>query len=302
MSEALLARRDRIAIVRFNRPDALNAMNRAMAEAYAATLRELDNDPDVRAVVVTGQGRGFCSGADLALLGDGPANIWDNIIPADTADLPGFVRHLSIPAIAAVNAPVAGVGFAYLMGSDVRFLADDATIATSFARLGLVAEYGLSWLRPRVIGLGRSLDVLLTGRALSASDARSLGLVEYVVPSEHLLDAAVAYATDLAENCSPFSVASIKAQIYTDLARDEHTALHDTLARMDASFRYGDLDVALAARDDHRRPNFGPDDRDSVAREETPPRHQKVFRACTGADQRPVTECEIPTRTAFDIE
>lgn len=256
MAEVELERRGRVAIVRFNRPDSMNSMNRAMAEAYAKMLRELDADPETRAIVVTGEGRGFCSGADVSLLGGGADGIWRDIVPASPEDLPGFVRTLSTPVVAAVNGAVAGIGFAYMMFSDIRFIAAEAKIATTFSRLGLVAEYGLSWLLPRTIGLGRSMDVLLTGRALTAPEAKDLGLVEYVVPREELLDAAVAYATDLAENCSPRALAAIKAQLYGDSAREYEQSMKDTLALMDASFRSGDLDEALTARAEQRAPDF----------------------------------------------
>jgi enoyl-CoA hydratase/carnithine racemase len=220
-------------------------------------LRSLDADSSVGAIVVTGSGRGFCSGADVSLLGNGADGIWADIVPP-REDLPGFVRTLSTPVVAAANGAVAGIGFAYLMATDIRFIAAEARIATTFSRLGLVAEYGLSWLLPRLIGVGRTLDVLLTGRALTAAEAKELGLVEYVVPLESLLEAAIAYAEDLATNCSPTSLAVIKAQVYADLDRDAETALTDTLTRMDASFRLGDLDEALAARAEKRPPNFTP--------------------------------------------
>ena len=248
-------RRGRVAIVRFNRPDTLNSMNRALAQAYAAAVRALDADPGVGAIVVTGAGRGFCSGADTSLLGNGAEGIWRDIVPP-REDLPLFVRELNTPVIAAVNGPVAGIGFTYMMACDVRFAAAEARIAAMFPRMGLVAEYGLSWLLPRVIGLGRTLDVLLSGRAMSAAEERDLGLVEYVVPADGLLDAAVAYADDLAVNRSPSALAAIKAQVYADVDRDLDTAISDTLERMDRSFRLGDLDEALAARTEKRPPNF----------------------------------------------
>jgi len=256
-NDVTVEHRGAVALVRLNRPETLNAMTRPMAELYATTLRELDVDPGVRAIVVTGAGRGFCSGADTALLGGGADGIWRHVIPS-REDLPGFVRILATPVITAVNGAVAGVGLAYMMGADVRFAAREAKITTSFAKLGLAAEYGLSWLLPRVIGVGRTLDLLLSSRVITGAEAYDLGLVEYTVPREELLDVALAYATDLAENCSPTAMARIKAQVYADLARTPEEALTDTLTHMDAAFRAADMAEAMAARAEKRSAAFQP--------------------------------------------
>ncbi|WP_250292131.1 enoyl-CoA hydratase-related protein [Frankia sp. CiP1_Cm_nod1] len=244
-----------VAVVRFNRPGTLNAFTRTMGDAYAVAMRQLDRDPRVRAIVVTGSGRGFCSGADVEVLRGGPAAI-RAFIPVQE-DMPSFVHRLSTPVIAAVNGPVAGIGFAYMMGSDVRFAAREAKIATTFARLGLVAEYGLSWLLPRALGVGRALDLLLSGRVITGAEALEMGLVQFAVPVADVFTAAVEYATDLALNCAPTSLAVIKAQVYADLEDNETRALERTARLMDRSFDGPDLAEALSARSESRRPLFG---------------------------------------------
>jgi enoyl-CoA hydratase/carnithine racemase len=252
----LVERHDRVAVVTLNRPGKLNAVTRELSDAYAARMRAADADPDVRAIVVTGAGRGFCAGADLSILSAG-ADALSQFLPP-TEDLPQLALDLRTPVIAAVNGPVAGVGFAYMLGSDIRFAAQGATMSTTFARLGLVAEYGLSWLLPRLIGVPAALDLLLTGRTIDAHEAARLGLVHAVLPPADLLDHAIAYGNDLARHCSPFSLASIKAQVYADAARDRASALADTLERMHHSITRPDLAEAMRARSEQRPPEFGP--------------------------------------------
>jgi enoyl-CoA hydratase/carnithine racemase len=252
----LVDRHEQVTVITLNRPAKLNAVTREMADAYAGHMRAADRDPDVRAIVVTGAGRGFCAGADLSILAAG-ADALSEFLP-EVDDLPQMVLDLRTPVIAAVNGPVAGVGFAYMLGSDVRFAAQGASMSTTFARLGLVAEYGLSWLLPRLLGVPAALDLLLTGRTIDADEAARIGLVQAVLPPERLLDHAITYGQELARSCSPYSLANIKAQVYADAARDRTTALADTLERMHDSIRRPDLAEALRARAEERPARFAP--------------------------------------------
>ena len=254
-SEILVRRVGPVAIVTLNRPAVLNAITHPMAVAYAAALRAADADPSVRVVVVTGAGRGFCSGADLGRLAQGAGAIRRFVVPA--SDLPTVAFRIRKPVICAVNGPVAGIGFAYMMGSDIRFAAADARISTTFARLGLVAEYGLAWLLPRTIGTAWSLDLLLTARTISGAEAARIGLVQYVSTGP-VLDDAVAYATRLAESSSPYSMAAAKAQVYADLDASAEDGIRRAMALMDESFDNPDLAAALAARAEGHPPEFAP--------------------------------------------
>ncbi|MFG3022402.1 enoyl-CoA hydratase-related protein [Streptomyces sp. NPDC048254] len=245
-----------VAVITLNRPEVLNAMTRPMAEAYARALRDADADPGVRAVVVTGAGRGFCAGADLGVLNEG-ADAVRRFLP-DSKDLPDLALRLRKPVVAAVSGPVVGIGFAYMLGSDIRFASRETRISTSFARLGLVAEYGLSWLLPRVVGTPWALELLLSGRTIDAEEAARIGLVHRVTEPGEVLSEAVDYAADLAAGCSPSSLAAIKAQVYADLARPREEALARTLELMDASFDGPDLAEALLARRQKRPPAFQP--------------------------------------------
>jgi enoyl-CoA hydratase/carnithine racemase len=244
-----------VATVTLNRPDRLNALTPEMQVRYADVLRELDADREVRVIVVTGAGRGFCSGADLSALAD--AQRLRTLVPEPRL-LPTSALEVRKPLVAAVNGPVAGIGFAVMLSCDVRFVAAGASITTSFARLGLVAEYGLSWLLPRVVGTGRALEILLSGRTLSAAETERLGLAHEVVADRPVLERALDWAREVAASCSPRSLAVIKRQVYGDLDRGWGDALDRALGLMVESFGWTGLPEALAARAEGRPPAFAP--------------------------------------------
>lgn len=237
---------DGVAVVLLNRPEVLNAITADLARTYAATLRRLDADVSVRAIVVCGAGRGFCAGADLALLG-GDIEDLRRAVPA-REDLPSTSLAPSTPVIAAAHGAVAGIGLAYLLGSDIRFADPDATIAPVFPRLGLVAEYGLSWLLPRLIGLSAASEILLSGRTIKGVEAGTLGLVQHVSAAGHAVEEAVAYARRMTLSCSPWSIAVTKAQLAADLHRGYDAALRNSLELMDESFRRDEFRERIAAR------------------------------------------------------
>jgi enoyl-CoA hydratase/carnithine racemase len=158
-----------VATVTLNRPERLNALTPAMRVQYIGALRRLDADPSVRVVVVTGAGRGFCSGADTGVLASGGESLTS--FAADPANLPTMALGMKKPLVAAINGAVAGIGFSIMLAADVRFVAADAKISSTFARLGLVAEYGSGWLLPRIIGMGRAAEILLSGRTFDGREA-----------------------------------------------------------------------------------------------------------------------------------
>ncbi|MCU1375991.1 MAG: enoyl-CoA hydratase/isomerase [Actinomycetia bacterium] len=220
-----------VAVVTFNRPDRLNAWTLAMETQYFDALATAEADGDVRAIVVTGAGRGFCAGADMDLLSGGPGGL------AGAERRPGvFAATLRTPLIGAINGPAAGVGLAQALLFDVRFAASGAKLTFSFPQRGLVAEYGSSWTLPRLVGTGRALDLLLSARLILAEEALALGLVNWVVPVEEVVDAAVAYGRQLAANCSPASMAVIKAQVARDWDNDLLSAGHEATKLMVRSF------------------------------------------------------------------
>lgn len=251
----LVENRGAVAVITLNRPDRLNALDLDMQLAYIDALDAADADPAIRAVVLTGAGRGFCAGADLGIIAGGPQALKD-LVPS-TAVMPVHALRIRKPVIAAVNGPVAGIGFAYMCCSDFRLVASGTRMSTSFAGLGLVAEYGLSWLLPRLVGLQSAVDLLYTARTLDADEALRIGLVNSVHEPEQLLPEAIALGERLAA-LSPRSLAVMKQQIYRDLHEPLSDSLERTLDLMWAAFEGADLAEAVEARNAKRPPIFPP--------------------------------------------
>ncbi|MCH2222784.1 MAG: enoyl-CoA hydratase, partial [Dechloromonas sp.] len=228
-----------VAIVTLNRPDRLNAWGPDMAGPFYAAIDRAEQDPAIKAIVMTGRGRAFCAGAHLGAPGSA-GRVGESLESAggkSVADLvgerpPHFVTELRKPVIAAINGPCVGIGFTQALMCDVRFAAAGAKFGAVFARRGLIAEFGVSWILPRLVGWGVALDLLLSGRTFLADEAARLGLVKEVVPPEDLLGRVLEYAEDIAGYCSPTAMAVIKRQAYGDATRDVVTATADAEALM----------------------------------------------------------------------
>jgi enoyl-CoA hydratase/carnithine racemase len=249
---------DDVALLTLNRPDRLNAWVPEMQTRYFDLLEECAARPDVRAIVLTGAGRGFCAGADMQSLeqlagGDADA-------PAAEHDPRPVTFPLSIPkpVIAAVNGACAGLGFVYAVMCDLRFAAAEAKFTTAFARRGLVAEHGVSWMLPRLVGPARALDLLLSGRVILGSEAAELGLVNQVCEGERLLEEALAYARMLASESSPASMARMKHQVYADLERPLPESLEEANRLMAESFAGSDFGEGVRSFVERRPPEFEP--------------------------------------------
>ncbi|MFI6791488.1 enoyl-CoA hydratase-related protein [Nonomuraea sp. NPDC050383] len=254
MDELVLSSVDQgVLTLTFNRPDRLNAWTAAMGRRYFDLLEEAAEDPAVRAVVVTGAGKGFCAGADFRALGQ----IQDGSYDEKPDPRPNtFPVTIGKPVVAAVNGACAGLGMVHALVCDLVFTADDAKWTTAFARRGLIAEYGLAWVLPRLMGQQRAMDVLLSGRVFTGREAYEMGLVNRSVPADRLLAEAQEYAGELAAHCSPASMAVIKRQVWHDwevtLAESAETAT----AEMVASFGRPDFAEGVASFLERRPPNF----------------------------------------------
>jgi enoyl-CoA hydratase/carnithine racemase len=242
-------------VLSFNRPHRLNAWNDELEDQYFDLLARADADPEVRAIVVTGTGRGFCSGADMADLAD----IGEGGGAPPPRPLPrSFPLTVRKPMIAAINGPAAGLGLVEALYCDIRFATPEAKLITAFSRLGLVAEYGIAWLLPRLIGQSRALDLLLSSRIVTGSEALSLGLVDRVVDADALVAEAVAYAVDLAEHCSPWSMSVIKAQVREALESDFASTTAEADRLMLESFAGPDITEGVLSHQERRPPRFPP--------------------------------------------
>jgi enoyl-CoA hydratase/carnithine racemase len=255
---------DGVAVVTLDRPERLNAWTTRMEVEVHDALASADADASVRAVVVTGAGRAFCAGADMAAL-DGYAR--GESYDLSTTEVSGEVRAdwlgsftsllgLTKPVVAAINGPAAGVGFVLACFADVRFAAAGAKLTTSFARIGLPAEHGVSWILPRLVGAGRAADLLLSSRVVLAEEAERIGLVNRVCPPASVVDEAVAYARAMALECSPASLAAIKRQLWGDLLDPLEHSWRDGVARMASMLLEPDFAEGVAAFREKRPPRF----------------------------------------------
>ncbi|HZU39549.1 MAG TPA: enoyl-CoA hydratase [Solirubrobacteraceae bacterium] len=264
MSDVVLMEvRDQVAVITLNRPERLNAWTPALQTRYFDLLDECAAREDVRVIVVTGAGRGFCAGADMealqSLMGDGGAG---NGAGAEAAIAPDArpVRHpLSIPkpVIAAINGPCAGIGLVLALMCDIRFAAASAKITTAFSRRGLVAEHGISWMLPRLIGPARALDLLFSSRVILGAEAAELGLVNRALDSD-VLEFALEYARELARECSPASMATMKRQVYADFERPLPNAVDEANQLMGESFAKPDFAEGVQSFLERRSPSFAP--------------------------------------------
>jgi enoyl-CoA hydratase/carnithine racemase len=244
---------DGVARVTLNRPEALNAWTPELGRAYFDRLQEADEDLGVRAIVLSGAGRGFCAGADFNYLRE----VEESGSQAERDSRPqSFPRSLCKPVIAAINGPCAGLGFVMAMMCDIRFAARGAKLTTAFARRGLIAEYGLSWVLPRLAGASTALDLLLSGRTLLAEEALRLGVIDRLSEEGQAAADARSYASELASLSSPASMAAIKHQVYADLEQGLAESTADALVQMERSFERPDFREGVESFVERRPPRF----------------------------------------------
>lgn len=240
-------------LVTLARPQARNALDVRMMSELRSLWTSLP--AGVRCVVVTGEAPAFCAGADMSLLesdrADAAATAADEL-----AFLPG--DQIPIPVIAAVNGACAGLGLVHALMCDVRIADAGAKFTTAFSRRGLVAEHGLGWMLPRLIGPARALDLLLSGRVFLGSEAAELGVVNRAVEDGTALDAALDYAGMLARDCSPTSMAVMKQQVYADYDRTLSDSVEEANRLMLESFSRPDFGEGVQSFLERRQPRFEP--------------------------------------------
>lgn len=216
--------KDRVATVTLNRPEKLNAWTLRMEQEVVDAVGAAAADEQARVIVLTGAGRGFCAGADMSLLsaaleggigsaGAPPAAL-DASVRSDFLRKHAWLLSIQKPIIAAINGPAVGLGFVIALYCDLRIASDQSRFCTIFAKRGLVAEYGMAWMLPKIIGLGNALELLFSARTIDAAEALRLGLVNRVLPHEGFVDSVQSYATELAANVSPRSLRIMKQQVY----------------------------------------------------------------------------------------
>lgn len=275
-TDILYSVEDRVAFITLNRPDRLNAWTPAMQASVKKAMVAASKDDSVRVIVVTGAGKGFCAGADMAGLQQIQPAKWDDRPLArgddDVAVEPkpglgpdvsreyagrfGYVMSIQKPVIAAINGACAGIGLAFTLYCDMRFAATSAVFTTAFAQRGLIAEHGTSWLLPRIVGTSQALDLLFTARRVKGDEAERLGLVSRAFPAETFMDEVRAYAKHLAYNVSPRSAAVMKAQVWKGLFQDLNEAVRVGDEEMQKSFGTQDFKEGVAHFVEKRSANF----------------------------------------------
>ena len=262
---------DGIAVVTLARPRRRNAWTGRMHTEYRWILREADRDPAVRVIIVTGdpEGQAFCAGADLqALEGHSARGGYDAGTPDDIAE-PGygvdpafdasFAYHFGVgkPIIAAINGAAAGVGLVLAAFADLRFSVPGAKFTAAHGRFNFPAEFGLSWVLPRIVGLSHANDILLSSRVFTAEEAQAMGFLNRILPADQLMDEVLAYARALAASVAPGSARETKRQIYRDLHRDAATSVRAAEALLVQMAREPDYKEGVKAWMEKRPANWG---------------------------------------------
>ena len=261
---------DPVAVITLNRPDSLNALTGRMQREFKHALAAAEDNSAVVGIVLTGAGRGFCAGADIAGLqstAEGKGGRVEDFSHLKAA--PGdpemgenfkvsytYMLAVRKPIIAAINGPCAGLGFCYALLSDMRFAEKQAKFTTAFGQRGLIAEHASSWLLPRLIGSGKALDLLWSARSFQGEEAKELGLVERVVDTGESLNAAIQYIKQLAESVSPTSLQIMKAQVYRHLNMELREAMIESNQWMNESLKSEDFKEGVSSFIERRKPNF----------------------------------------------
>ncbi len=262
---------DRVATITLARPEKLNAVNGAMVRELIAAFEAVDLDDEVRAVIVTGDGRAFCAGADLSggsesfkapggetLVGaDGKIDYADEAIREVGGRLALLLYGLRKPVIAAVNGAAAGLGATLVLPMDIRIASDNARFGFVFARRGMVLETAASFFLPRIAGISKSLEWCMSGRMVGADEALASGLVSAVLPSDQLLPEAQRIAHEIADNAAPVSVALVRQMLWRGLGMAHPMEAHRIESRgIYARSRSADADEGVRSFLDKRLPDF----------------------------------------------
>ncbi len=271
--QIVYAVQDGIATITLNRPERLNAWTNVLEREVRQALTEATADAATRVIILTGAGRGFCAGADMSLL-NAAADRSDTTPapespPAFPGPIPGgldlpqafsyryaYFPTVPKPIIAAINGPAAGLGLILSLYADLRFASDTAVFTTAFSRRGLIAEHGIDWILPRVVGLPNALDLMLSARKITAQEALQMGLVNRLYPADSFMSEVRAYALELANMVSPRSMRVMKSQLFRAQDVDFATLLHVGLTEIAASFRSEDFKEGVAHFIEKRPPEF----------------------------------------------
>jgi enoyl-CoA hydratase/carnithine racemase len=259
MSHVLYEKDGGIATITLNRPERLNAISGPMLSTLSERLLEADRDTDVRAIVLTGAGRGFCSGLDLVDASSGSGiGSGDSALPVnlDLRDAPPVVLHsIDTPTICALNGGAAGYGMDMALGCDIRVAGQSAKLAAAFTRRGVLPESGGTWILPRLVGWAKASEIIFTGRTLPADECLELGLVNRVVPDELLGKEVRALAEEIASN-APLAVSASKRMMRMGLSEEFADHVHHVYLQLVPLFGSEDFREGMKSFLEKRKPEF----------------------------------------------
>jgi enoyl-CoA hydratase/carnithine racemase len=254
----LRADHDGVTVLTLNRPERRNAWTIYLQREYYGRLQQCVEDPAVRCIVVTGSGTTFCPGADTNELQVYTQTGDFNPVAATIEQPDWYPMTVDKPMIAAINGACAGFGLVQTMMCDVRIAVPGARMTTAFARRGLPALHSSSYLLPRLIGMSRATELLVSGRTFTSDEAAATGLVHQLVPAEELMTHVLAYAADLAVNCSPASVSNIKQQLRQSYDQTFLDSVHDAEGRERTALASVDFHEGVMSFVERRPPAFAP--------------------------------------------
>ncbi len=259
MADLLVEKKDHVGILKLNRPDRMNAISVEMLTDLNETLKQFDNDPNVRVIVLTGEGRGFCSGLDLKDTAAGRGiggSLSGGATHISTRELPTVTLHrIDLPVICAINGPAAGYGFDLALGCDLRLISDRAKLAPAFAKRGIVPESGGTWYLPRLVGWARACEIGFIADEIPAARAVELGLANAVVAHDQLMTEAMQWAAKIAAN-APLAIRAMKRLFRHGLSEDFESHTHHVLMQLLLLFRSCDFKEGIEAFMAKREPNF----------------------------------------------
>ena len=260
MSDLIGEKQGHVAVIRLNRPDRMNAISVEMLTALGVRLAEYDRDTDVRAIVLTGEGRGFCSGLDLkdtaAGRGIGGALGSGGVSHLSTLEIPTVTLHrIDTPVICAINGPAAGYGFDLALGCDLRLMSDRAKLAPAFAKRGIVPESGGTWYLPRLVGWARACEIGFIADDIAPQRAVELGLVNQIVAHDDLMAESMRWAEKIAAN-APLGIRAMKRLFRHGLSEDFESHTHHVLTQLLILFRSNDFKEGLQSFLERRAPDF----------------------------------------------
>ena len=260
MSDLIAEKNGHVAVLKLNRPDRMNAISMEMLTALGLRLTEYDRDTGVRAIVLTGEGRGFCSGLDLkdtaAGSGLGGALASGGVSHLSTLEIPTVTLHrIDTPVICAINGPAAGYGFDLALGCDLRLMSDRAKLAPAFAKRGIVPESGGTWYLPRLVGWARACEIGFIGDDIAPERALELGLVNRIVAHDDLMAESMRWAEKIAAN-APLGIRAMKRLFRHGLSEDFESHTHHVLTQLLILFRSNDFKEGMQSFLEKRVPDF----------------------------------------------